>query len=87
MPSLDFRVDVVEPLGDEAVIHGTTAGSVVESGAEEMEEIPLLVEGSRAPIVARLQTNRDLRPGDAMRLSIPAERILLFDARTGAAIT
>src|SRR5438477_5106360 len=32
MPSFDFVVDVVEPLGDEAVIHGTTVGAVMESG-------------------------------------------------------
>jgi ABC-type sugar transport system ATPase subunit len=86
MPSFDLRVDVVEPLGDEAVIHGTTAGSIVESGAEEMEEIPLLAEGARAPVVARVQTMKEITPGETMRLGIAEERIRLFDARTGAAI-
>ncbi|MFL5766856.1 MAG: ABC transporter ATP-binding protein, partial [Actinomycetota bacterium] len=86
MPSFDFTVDVVEPLGDEAVNHGTAAGSVVESGAEEMDELPLLAAGSRAPVVARFQPDDEPAPGDILRLGIPADRIMLFDARSGAAI-
>jgi len=87
MPSFDFTVDVVEPLGDEAVIHGTTAGSVVESGAEEMDELPLLAAGSRAPVVARFLPEEEPSPGETLRLGISEERIMLFDARSGAAIT
>ena len=86
MPSFDFTVDVVEPLGDEAVIHGTTAGSVAESGVEELEEIPLLAVGSRAPVVARFQPDDEPAPGDTLRLGILEERIRLFDAHSGAAI-
>ncbi len=86
MPSFDFTVDVVEPLGDEAVIHGTTAGSVVESGAEEMEEIPLLAAGARAAVVARFLPDEEPSPGETLRLGISAERIMLFDAHSGAAI-
>jgi sn-glycerol 3-phosphate transport system ATP-binding protein len=86
MPSFDFTVDVVEPLGDEAVIHGTTAGSVVESGAEEMEEIPLLAAGARAPVVARFLPDEEPSPGETLRLGLSADRIMLFDAHSGAAI-
>ena len=46
-PSMAFTVEVVEPLGNEIVVHGTVAGTVVESGAEdEGAEIPVTVSGA-----------------------------------------
>src|SRR2546422_9110749 len=39
-PSLEFVVDVVEPLGNEGGVHGTTAGTAVESGGGEEARIP-----------------------------------------------
>jgi sn-glycerol 3-phosphate transport system ATP-binding protein len=86
MPSFEFEVEVVEPLGDEAVVHGSVAGSLASSGAEEVDELPLLIEGSRAPVVARFEPVDEPSPGDRLRLGIVEERILLFDARTGEAI-
>ncbi|HEX9123798.1 MAG TPA: sn-glycerol-3-phosphate ABC transporter ATP-binding protein UgpC, partial [Actinomycetota bacterium] len=85
LPSFDFLVDVVEPLGDEVVVHGSAQGTTVETGAEE-EEIPTLVEGSRAPITARFDPDVRLNPGQLLRLGVRPERIHLFDLRTGAAI-
>jgi sn-glycerol 3-phosphate transport system ATP-binding protein len=87
LPSFDLTVEVVEPLGDAVVVHGTAAGSAVESGAEEEDDVlPLAAAGARAPVVARFDAIVDPRPGDHMRLSISPERIHLFDARTRRAI-
>jgi sn-glycerol 3-phosphate transport system ATP-binding protein len=86
LPSFDFSVDVVEPLGDEIVVHGSTPGTAVESGAEEEREIPLAVAGSRAPVVARFSPEHEPEPGDTLHLGIPAARIHLFDLQTRAAI-
>src|SRR5256885_9673358 len=83
-PSLEFVVDVVEPLGNEVVGHGTTAGTAVESGAEEETEIPLVAEGARAAITAGFAPadeaipRRRLGGGGAVRppapLQLPARR-------------
>ena len=73
LPALEFRVDVVEPLGDEVVVHGSTLGTLVESGAEEGLEIPLPVEGSRAPVVAR-SSSRRTSPSRARRCGSASRR-------------
>jgi ABC-type sugar transport system ATPase subunit len=85
LPSFEFLVDVVEPLGDEIVVHGTAQGSSVESGAEEEDLHPML-EGARAPITARFDPRVRVRPGDRLRLGVEPERVHLFDLRTGSAI-
>ncbi|MGZ8626567.1 MAG: sugar ABC transporter ATP-binding protein, partial [Actinomycetota bacterium] len=85
LPSFEFLVDVVEPLGDEIVVHGTTQGSGVETGAEE-EEIPTIIEGSRTPITARFDPGVRVTPGDRLRLGATPDRVHLFDLRSGDAI-
>ncbi len=85
LPSFEFLIDVIEPLGDEIVVHGSAAGTTVETGAEE-EELPTMIEGARAPITARFDPDVRLIPGQRIRLGIRPERIHLFDLRTGAAI-
>ncbi len=85
LPAFEFLVDVVEPLGDEVVVHGSTAGTTVETGAEE-EELPTMLEGSRAPITARFDPSVRFHPGDRLRLGVRPDRLHLFDLRTGAAI-
>jgi multiple sugar transport system ATP-binding protein len=83
-PRLDFLVDVVEPLGDEILVHGSTIGAQVETGAEE-EEIPLELEGSRAPITARFEPGTSLEPGETIALGVVPERVHVFDLRSGTA--
>jgi ABC-type sugar transport system ATPase subunit len=85
-PSLPFDVDVVEPLGNEVVVHGNVAGTAVETGAEEDAEIPQALDGSRAPVTAIFAPSSPPAPGDRVRLGIDPERVHLFDLRTGAAI-
>ena len=67
------------------VVHGSTAGTTVETGAEE-EELPTMLEGSRAPITARFDPGVRFHPGDRLRFGVRPDRLHLFDLRTGAAI-
>jgi multiple sugar transport system ATP-binding protein len=87
-PAVTVIVDVVEPLGDEVLVHGTVAGEVAESGAEE-EDLGVLtvgISGSRAPVTVRLDPRTRPVPGDELTLGVDAGRVHLFDARTGISI-
>ena len=86
MPSFAFDVEVVEPLGNEVVVHGRVDGSVVETGAEEEADIPIALEGRRAPVTAIFEPEDEPEPGDRIRLGIQPERIHLFDLQTGSGI-
>jgi len=85
-PTVEFDVGVVEPLGEQVVVHGSVAGANVHSGAEEVEEIPLGVEGSRATATAVFESSSEPSPGDRVRLGVTLERVHLFDAHSGDAI-
>ncbi|HYB86778.1 MAG TPA: sn-glycerol-3-phosphate ABC transporter ATP-binding protein UgpC [Streptosporangiaceae bacterium] len=85
LPCLDLHVDLVEPLGETTLVHGTVSGAVAESGAEEEQAI-LADAAARAPVTAVLASSHGTRPGDRMRVAAPPDRIYLFDAGTGEAI-
>jgi len=85
LPSFELLVDVVEPLGDEVLVHGSALGSTVETGAED-EEIPLELEGSRAPITARFDPGTQLSHGEKVRLGVRPEKVHLFELQTGTAL-
>jgi len=85
LPCLDLHVDLVEPLGETTLVHGTVSGAVAESGAEEEQSI-LADAAARAPVTAVLASSHEARPGDRMRVAAPPDRIYLFDAGTGEAI-
>ena len=59
LTGLDFVIEVVEPLGDEVIVHGTVAAPVARSGAEQGAELSLLPT-DRGEVVARraLQARR-----------------------------
>ena len=84
-PALELEVDLVEPLGEVALVHGTVAGAAVQSGAEEEKEI-LAAPASRAPVTAIFTAADQPAPGDRVRVGVAADRIHLFDLATGAAI-
>jgi sn-glycerol 3-phosphate transport system ATP-binding protein len=86
LPSFEFLADVVEPLGDEIVVHGSTQGAGVETGAEE-DDVPLVLESSRVPITARFDPGVRIAPGDRLRLGVHPDRVHLFDLRTGDRIS
>ena len=85
-PSIEFEVEVVEPLGDEVIVHGAVNGQLaeVETGEERTELLPQL-PGSRAVITARFDP--EVRPslGMRMRLGVNPDRVHVFDAHTGEA--
>jgi sn-glycerol 3-phosphate transport system ATP-binding protein len=85
LPSMEFVVDVVEPLGDEIVVHGSVNGQGVTAVVEE-ETIPALEYGSRAPVTARFDPRTHPAPGERIRLGVAADTVHVFDARTGATL-
>jgi len=85
LPSLELDVDLVEPLGESALVHGTVAGTVVRSGAEEEKEI-LVGASSRAPVTAIFTAADQPKSGERVRIGIEPGRIYLFDSQTGQAI-
>jgi sn-glycerol 3-phosphate transport system ATP-binding protein len=84
-PSLDLEVELVEPLGTSALVHGTVAGTAARSGAEEEQAI-LTGETSRAQVTAIFSASLQPRSGDRVRVGVSPEQIYLFDAATGEAI-
>jgi sn-glycerol 3-phosphate transport system ATP-binding protein len=84
-PTLDLEVDLVEPLGEQALVHGTVTGTAAHSGAEEERAI-LAEPSSRAPVTAVFPAAGLPGSGDRVPVRVDPERIYLFDAATGEAI-
>ena len=84
VPSIELRVEVVEPLGDEVLVHGTVEGQLVESGAEEDLLPP--IPGARATVTARFDPQARPSAGDVVRIGVAPDRAHVFDARTGERI-
>ncbi|MFZ0042250.1 MAG: sn-glycerol-3-phosphate ABC transporter ATP-binding protein UgpC [Solirubrobacteraceae bacterium] len=87
MPALDFKVDVVEPLGDELIVHGSLTAEVVAAADADLEDASIGgADSTTVEAVARLSP-RDRPPeGSTIRLGIEPEQVHVFDAKTGAAI-
>jgi multiple sugar transport system ATP-binding protein len=86
LPSIEFRVDVVEPLGDEVIVHGSVAAELA-TVSEEVEEAALPgANGARTESVARLSPRDRPAEGTTIRLGIEPAAVYLFDAATGTAI-
>jgi sn-glycerol 3-phosphate transport system ATP-binding protein len=84
-PSMELHVDVVEPLGDGVIVHGTVSGQVATSPSGDDEVLPPL-PGGRAEITTKFEPTMRPSPGDRMHLGIPPANVHVFDARTGDAI-
>jgi multiple sugar transport system ATP-binding protein len=85
LPSVPFTVDVVEPLGDEIVVHGSVAGRPAEGELEE--QIPLSgSQPARATITARFDPQLRPRVGEQVPLRISPDAVHVFDAATGEAL-
>jgi multiple sugar transport system ATP-binding protein len=85
IPAVRFTVDVVEPLGDEIVVHGSVAGRL--AGGEPEEQIPLAGgEPARATITARFDPQLRPKVGDRIPLGISPDAVHVFDPLTGSAI-
>jgi ABC-type sugar transport system ATPase subunit len=86
MPSLDFEVAVVEPLGDEVIVHGTVGAELAKAAPEESEAALLSGNDTRAEAVACLPPRDRPQEGSVIRLGVEPDEIHLFDAATGLAI-
>jgi len=85
-PGLAVQVDVVEPLGDEVLVHGSVAAR--DAGVQiEPEEATLLVQTSdRAAMTVRLDPTMRPAEGSTLHLHVEPATVHLFDASTGAAL-
>jgi ABC-type sugar transport system ATPase subunit len=83
-PGLDIEVDVVEPLGDGVLVHGTTNGTNGVTGVNGVDGVDG-VDG-RTEIIARLDPTLRPAPGSRIRLGVDAGRVHVFDPATGLAL-
>jgi ABC-type sugar transport system ATPase subunit len=85
-PGFEVHVDVVEPLGDEVLVHGSVAAR--DAGVRiEPEEATLLVQTSdRAAMTVRLAPEARPAEGSTMHLHVEPSTVHLFDAETGSVL-
>src|SRR4249919_894419 len=84
-PSMEFQVEVVEPLGDGVIVHGTVSGTLVTAPSGDDEVLPRLA-GERAEITTKFEPTLRPSPGERMRLAIEPHHVHVFDGRTGDVI-
>ena len=86
-PVFEVSVEVVEPLGDEVLVHGSIEARAAE-GRREAEEVALLADGKRdrATITLRLPPEERPKPGSRLRVGIAQHKVRLFDAANGLAV-
>jgi sn-glycerol 3-phosphate transport system ATP-binding protein len=84
-PSTEFQVEVVEPLGDGVIVHGTVSGTLVTAPSGDDEVLPRLA-GDRAEITTKFEPTLRPTPGERMRLTIAPHHVHVFDGRTGDVI-
>jgi multiple sugar transport system ATP-binding protein len=86
--ALEMQVEVVEPLGTETLVHGSTEGELVRPDeiTGQASELPALA-GARAAIAARLGPRERPVVGKQVPLELDPAGIHLFDAGTGEALT
>jgi multiple sugar transport system ATP-binding protein len=82
-PRIEALIDVVEPLGDEVLVHGTVDARAAQSGAEEEDAMLLADTGTRAAVTVRLDPGMQPEPGDRMPLMAEPSAIHLFEAERG----
>jgi ABC-type sugar transport system ATPase subunit len=84
-PGLEVRVDVVEPLGDEVLVHGTVEARRASTPAVEVEPSPL-ADGDRGLIRLRLPPKERPTPGTRLHVAVAPEDVHLFDEASGLAL-
>jgi len=82
-PCIEAEVDVVEPLGDEVLVHGSVDARPARSGAEEDEATLLADAGTRAAITIRFDPGQRPTPGDRITVTADPARVHLFDDVSG----
>jgi ABC-type sugar transport system ATPase subunit len=87
-PAVDVAVEVIEPLGEEILVHGSIEARAADTPTDG-EDAPLLsdaVQGDRAPIVLRLRPEERPPAGSRFRVAITPTAVRLFDVVSGEAI-
>jgi ABC-type sugar transport system ATPase subunit len=86
-PVFEVCVDVVEPLGDEVLVHGSIEGRVADVRIRSEDEA-FLADGERdrARVTLRLPPEERPKPGSRLRVAIAQQTVRLFDPTTGLAI-
>src|SRR5262249_30035053 len=87
-PILELEVEVVEPLGNETLVHGTVdaRGASVDAAEEEVDARANASEGRRAAVTARLGSGERPRPGVRLSFTVDPRSVHAFDPRTGKAL-
>ena len=80
-----MEVELVEELGNETLVYGEIAGEVAAIDIDP--SLPPPLPGSRARICARLSGFTDVRPGEKLPLAVRTDRVHLFEATGGEALT
>jgi len=90
---LEVLVDVVEPLGDETLVHGTVEATPVPGRAVPTSDDgdgdgspPAAGDGARAEVIVRLPPHEHPDPGTRLRVTVAPADVRLFDAASGTAI-
>jgi multiple sugar transport system ATP-binding protein len=87
-PVFEVSVDVVEPLGDEVLVHGTVAAPGALASTEPEERI-LAAESvsGRASMIVRLPPEDRPATGSLLRVTPAPNALRLFDTASGRAIS
>jgi ABC-type sugar transport system ATPase subunit len=86
-PGLEVRVDVVEPLGDEVLVHGSVEAR--DAGVRiDVEEATLLADEAtdRATVRLRLPPTERPRPQSRLHVAVAPEDVHVFDETTRLAL-
>src|SRR5204863_471426 len=88
-PCFEILVDVVEPLGDEVLVHGSVDASPVGVlFVADADDATLLadINGNRAKVALRLPPKERPTAGSRLRVAVAQADIRLFDMTSGLAI-
>jgi ABC-type sugar transport system ATPase subunit len=86
-PVFDVQVEVVEPLGEEVLVHGSVDARPA-GGARQLERATLLSDaaaGDRATVVLRLPPEERPPAGSSLRVAVAPNAVRLFDLASGVA--
>ena len=85
-PSVRVRVDLVEALGSELVVHTTIDAAGAEIDTPELVEASVVEPREGALCLARLSPTSQVAVGDTIDLAINRPSLHLFDTATGLAL-
>ena len=84
--TFEVLVDVVEPLGDEVLVHGSVPAEAAVPSTDGDEPTLGLASSGAANVTLRLAPDQRPRTGSRLRVAVAPKDVRLFDADTGLAI-